>query len=700
MPLRALALTLALLFSAAAPPASASEAGTTLPLFNGRDLSGWSSFLADPVAKTADVWSVRDGMIVCRGEPVGFLFTKQKFTSFRLVVEWRWAPGTVVTRDRVPNSGVLMRISGDLRAIPRAIEAQLRSGDAGDVYGFWGMKVTGDPARARSRSGDPALGDMSGVAKSEGAENPVGQWNRYEILLDGTRLEVSVNGRKVNEATVADVVPGAIGLQSEGGEVHFRKVELTSLDATAAGRPVALSPEVRRFVAVDARRVVLTHVRVIDGTGSAAVADRNLVIEDGRIASITPAASVAEASGQLVLDRPGYSVLPGLVGMHDHLFHIARPNLRADGTADAPLLVPQMTFSAPRLYLAAGVTTIRTTGSVEPYADLNLARAIEEGRLPGPHVDVTAPYLEGSGSPFLQMHGLRDAADAHRMVEYWADQGATSFKAYMYITRDELAAAIAAAHAHGLKVTGHLCSVSYPEAAALGIDDLEHGFFVNTQLDPGKKPDECPATMGGPTLSAMDPAGDAAKQLFATLVEHHVAVTSTLPVFEHRVPNRPPLQPRLLEAASPQAREAFLLARSRRAAVPADGPLAEFRRGMALERAFVAAGGLLIAGPDPTGNGGTVPGFSDQRELELLVEAGFTPLEAIRIASYNGALYLGRQDRIGSLAVGRNADLVLVKGDPSTKIEDVENVELVFKDGIGYDPAKLLDSVRGHYGQY
>jgi imidazolonepropionase-like amidohydrolase len=468
----------------------------------------------------------------------------------------------------------------------------------------------------------------------------------------------------------------------------------------AAERPAALSPDVQRFVAIDAPRVVLTHVRVIDGTGAPATADRNVVIENGRIASIGPGAPVAEAKGQVVLDRSGYSVLPGLVGMHDHLYHIARPNLRADGSSEPPLIVPQMTFSSPRLYLAAGVTTIRTTGSVEPYADLNLARAIEEGRLPGPHVEVTAPYLEGSGSPFLQMHPLRDAADARRTVEYWADQGATSFKAYMFITRDELAAAIETAHARGLKVTGHLCSVTYPEAAALGIDDLEHGFFVNTELDPGKKPDECPATAGAPTLQAMAPHSDAAKQLIALLVERRVAVTSTLPVFEHRVPNRPPLSARVLEVMSSQAREAFLIARSRRAAAAADGPLAEFRRGMALERAFVAAGGLLLAGPDPTGNGGTVPGFADQRELELLVEAGFSPVEAIRIGTYNGALYLGRLDRIGSLAPGKNADLVLVKGDPSAQIDDVENVELVFKDGIGYDPGKLIDSVRGRYGQY
>jgi hypothetical protein len=145
-----------------------------------------------------------------------------------------------------------------------------------------------------------------------------------------------------------------------------------------------------------------------------------------------------------------------------------------------------MTFSAPRLYLANGVTTMRTTGSVEPYADLNVKSEIDAGRMAGPHMDVTGPYLEGPDSPFIQMHQLRNADDARRTVAFWADQGVTSFKAYMNITRAELKAAIDEAHRRHLKITGHLCSVTYPEAAALGIDDLEHGFFVNTQLDPGK----------------------------------------------------------------------------------------------------------------------------------------------------------------------------------------------------------------------
>ena len=150
------------------------------------------------------------------------------------------------------------------------------------------------------------------------------------------------------------------------------------------------------------------------------------------------------------------------------------------------------------------------------------------------------------------------------------------------------------------------------------------------------------------------------------------------------------------------AKEAFFLLRDRAAssAAPRVDPKLLWKNELALERAFVAAGGLLIAGPDPTGRGAVLPGFGDQRGIELLVEAGFSPVEAIKIATLNGAAYLGRDKEIGSIAQGKHADLVVIKGDPSKRIADVENVEIVFKDGVGYDPRKLLESVKGRYGQY
>lgn len=467
--------------------------------------------------------------------------------------------------------------------------------------------------------------------------------------------------------------------------------------------PAPIAPDLQQYVSVPAGKTALTHVRVIDGTGRAPVEDRTLLIDGATIVAVQPASAPVPA-GYRKLDGTGRTVLPGLVGMHNHLFYLQRPNLDATGHFEQPIIIPQMSFSAPRLYLANGVTTMRTTGSVETYTDLALKREIDAGRLIGPHLDVTGPYLEGAGAFFIQNHPISSPDDARKEVAFWADQGVNSFKAYMNISRAELGAAIDEAHKRNLKVTGHLCSVTYPEAVALGIDNLEHGFFVNTQLDPGKQPDKCSDGTGTPTLLKMAPGGPEAAALIKLLVDHHVAITSTLPVFEQSVPLHAPLQARQMGVLTPQAKEAYLYSRnltaSRAGTQRANDFTQAYKNDLGLERQFVAAGGLLIAGPDPTGNGGTIPGFADQREVELLVEAGFTPVEAIRIATLNGATYLGLADRIGSIAVGKQADLILVTGNPAATIADIENVVTVFKDGVGYDSAKLLDSVKGRFGQY
>ena len=496
-------------------------------------------------------------------------------------------------------------------------------------------------------------------------------------------------------------VLGAAGLLAPNAIAQHSPAKV---DMAAAILPPSAAPgkAVLPFVSAGEARIALTHVRVIDGTGAAPMEDRALLIEGGKIVAIL-AGNAAVPTGYRVIDASGQSVMPGIVGMHDHQFYIARPNLDASGHSDQPLMVPQMAFSSPRLYLAMGVTTLRTTGSVEPYTDLNMKAAIDRGDYPGPHMDVTGPYLEGGNSPFLQMHQLKGPEDARALVDYWADRGATSFKAYMNITRAELRAAVEAAHARGIKVTGHLCSISYPEAVALGIDDLEHGFWVNTQLDPGKAADVCPETSGAPTLTAMTADSGAARALIADLVAHRVAVTSTLPVFEMSSPGYRELPPKQLALMSVAARTDYLYVRQlslARSPARKEAAAKQWANELALERAFVAAGGLLIAGPDPTGGGQVLPGFGDARAIELLVQAGFTPVEAIRIGTLNGATYLGLADRIGSIAVGKDADLVLVQGDPSKDIGAIEAVVTVFKDGVGYDPAKLLESVRERYGQY
>lgn len=465
---------------------------------------------------------------------------------------------------------------------------------------------------------------------------------------------------------------------------------------------VPLDPALKEYVALDDGTIVLRQVRVIDGTGAPARDNQTVVIKDGKIAAIGGADLKAPA-GAKVLDLPGRTVFPGLVGMHNHLFYTASPNLEADGHSESPRTIPIMPFTSPRMYLAAGVTTMRTTGSMAGFTDLGVKRMIDTGQMLGPHLDVTAPYLDGAATQFYQIHPLTGTDDARKMVNFWADAGATSFKVYMNISRAELQAVTEEAHKRGLKVTGHLCSVSYPEAVAAGIDDLEHGFTANSQLDPDRKLDVCTRGATGKTLLAMQPDTPEADALIKLLVDNKVAVTSTLPVSEQGVPGHAPLDPRAMRTMSPKAREAYLYRRNLRNTPPGNevgDSLKGLQTDMALQRKFVAAGGLLIQGPDPTGNGGVLPGFGDQRGVELLVEAGFTPEQAIRIASFNGATYLGLADKIGSVAVGKNADLVVVNGNPAANIHDISKVEIVFKDGVGFDAERIMDSVEGRYGEY
>ena len=431
--------------------------------------------------------------------------------------------------------------------------------------------------------------------------------------------------------------------------------------------------------------VALTNVRVIDGTGAAAKENQTLVIKDGNIAQLGPSASVRPPEGATVVDLTGKSVVPGLIMVHEHLYYPTGGNVYA-----------QLGASFVRLYLAGGVTTMRTGGNVNGVMDIKMKQEIEAGRQAGPAIDATAPYLNGPNQ-FLQMHGLKDADDAKRQVEYWTAMGATSFKAYMNITRAQLRAAIAEAHKRRVKVTGHLCSVTYSEAADLGIDNLEHGFLASTDFVSDKQPDVCPGQgRGQQSITAVDENGDAFKALMKKLVDKKVALTSTLTVFETFTPGRP--KPPGLDVLVADLRAQYERVYERTSQNVQSNYAKLFPKAMALEHAFAKAGGLLIAGTDPTGSGGVIPGYSNQRQVELLVEAGFTPLEAIQISTLNGAKYLGRERRIGSLVVGKQADLVVVAGDPSKTIADIRNVETVFKNGVGFDPTKLIESVKGRVG--
>jgi enamidase len=458
-----------------------------------------------------------------------------------------------------------------------------------------------------------------------------------------------------------------------------------ALCVSAGAQRPAISNNIRQFVKVDAPAIAITHARVIDGTGAPARDDQTILIRDGNIASVGPSASIAVPEGVTTIDATGKTVMPGLVMVHEHLYYPTGSGVYG-----------QLGESFIRLYLAGGVTTMRTGGNVNGFMDLNLKRLVDSGQRAGPSIDATAPYLNGPNT-FVQMRVIADADDARRQVAYWADMGATSFKAYMQISRAALGAAIAEAHARGLKITGHLCSVTYAEAAALGIDNLEHGFAAATDFVADKLPDTCPGQGAGQqTIRDLDPASPQFRALVKTLIDRNVTLTSTLAVFETFTPKRP--MPPGVDVLVSDLRTQYERTYERVSQSATSTYTTLFPKLMALELAFARAGGTLIAGTDPTGSGGVIPGYSNQRTLELLVEAGFTPLEAIRIATHNGAKYLGRDPRTGTIAAGKQADLVLLAADPSTDITAVRQVDTVFRAGIGFDPVRLVESVRGRAG--
>ncbi|HJR62736.1 MAG TPA: amidohydrolase family protein [Gemmatimonadaceae bacterium] len=453
-------------------------------------------------------------------------------------------------------------------------------------------------------------------------------------------------------------------------------------------RPEQLSQQTReRYVAVTDSVVALTHVKVIDGTGAAPKDDQTIIIRGNRIAEVGPASRVRTPAGARVMELRGHTVIPGLVGMHDHLFYTA-----AGGRA------VQMGFTGPRLYLGSGVTTIRTTGGRSPYAEINTKAAIDSGRIPGPRVHLTAPYItggDGSGS----MAAIHSPEAARRFVAYWAAEGMTWIKAYTDISRADLGAAIDEAHKRGMKATGHLCSVSFQEAVDLEIDNLEHGMLVASDFAANKEADTCPAN-ATVSVAQANPTGPEAQAVIKKMVDNKVSMTSTLAVFEPFVPGRPTKDERTLEAMAPDLRTAYMRVRSELDSGKIKTPFTDsvFKRAMAFEKAFVDAGGLMASGVDPTGIGGALAGYGDQRNYELFIEAGFTPQQAVQIMTLNGAKILGVDDRLGTVAAGKLADLAVLNGDLTSNASVIRNVTTVFKDGVGYDSAKLLAAVKGRVG--
>jgi imidazolonepropionase-like amidohydrolase len=450
------------------------------------------------------------------------------------------------------------------------------------------------------------------------------------------------------------------------------------------------STQVNPFIKVPAGTIVLTDVKIIDGTGSAAKEHQSILIQHDRIAAIGNMKDIHLPPDATVIACAGKTVIPGLVMLHEHLYYTS--------PLEAFFNVSEMPFSFPRLYLAAGVTTLRTAGSIEPQTDLNMKRLIEEGKLTGPDMDITAPYIERKGFDIPALNVIKDSAEAAASVVFWSAKGCTSFKMYMHATTADLVAVVREAHRRGLKVTGHIGTITYREAAEAGIDNLEHGFMASSDFMPDKKTNELDYPAARKALISLNVNSPQMKDLIQLLVNKKVALTSTLPVFEPYT-GRENVHGGGEDALLPEIKEK-LATQWKQMQNKDSVSVGLFKKELQWEKQFYDAGGLLVAGTDPTGAGRTIAGYSNHREIELLAEAGFTALQAIKICTMNGAVYLGRTRDIGSIEKGKKADLVLIDGDIENDIQQIRKTEIVFKNGVGFDAKKMFDSVKGKVGLY
>ena len=449
-------------------------------------------------------------------------------------------------------------------------------------------------------------------------------------------------------------------------------------------QPQQLPPGIAPFVSVHHRVVALTHATLIDGTGAPARADHTVILRDSVIIDVGPSATTPIPADAFVLDLTGHSLIPGLVQLHEHTYF------------GGVRRITQMSVSGPLLYLAAGVTTAMTAGSQLPYHELNLKATVDARNMPGPRFHVTGPYLNGGPPRNAMSRNVNTPEEVRRVVAYWAEEGATWIKFLGAVRRDVLAAGIEEAHARGLRVTGHLCSVTFTEAATLGIDALQHGFITNSDYVPGKQPDECPA-QNMRVQADVDVASADVQQSIRAIVASGAAVVSTLGVYETFMPGRARLDTLALEMLEAETRAEV---EANHANIEATGLIVPDRllaKMMQWEREFVAAGGLLGAGSDPWGTG-FLPGFGNLRNYELLIEAGFSPETAVQIMTLNGARILGDDARVGSIIPGKLADLVVVRGNLATTPVAIHRVATVFQSGIGFDSGALREAARGRVG--
>lgn len=461
--------------------------------------------------------------------------------------------------------------------------------------------------------------------------------------------------------------------------IAFISLQLNAQDFT---------PQVKAFITVDTTIVAIKNVMIIDGTGGAIKKNQTIIIKNNKIETIGNTSKVVIPAETLIIDGTGKTVIPGLVMLHEHLFYTK--------FFEDWFSVGQMTFTFPRLYLAGGVTTMRTAGSIQPQTDLNVKQWIIEGKMTGPKMDVTSPFIEREGLPIAELGFIKDTKEVSEIVNFWADRGVTSFKLYNNVTKEDMKICIEEAHKRGLKVTGHLCSVTYEEASNLGIDNLEHGFRVSTDFIKNKDENICDPFEARTSFAEEPVDSPKINALIDTLIRNGTTITTTPNVF---VPytNRELIPGGGEDAVTPEVLKDVKNIYDRM--VNRDSlNVALYNKNLIWLKRFYDKGGYLAAGTDPTGAGRTVAGYANQHTLELLVEGGFPLVDVIKICTLNGAIYLEKQKVIGTVEVGKIADLIFINGDLETSIKNIRNMEIVFKDGVGFDSKKLFESVKGKVG--
>ena len=444
------------------------------------------------------------------------------------------------------------------------------------------------------------------------------------------------------------------------------------------------------------RPIAITGATLIDGSGRAPLADATIVIEGDRFSRVGPASAGPPPEGAEILDGRGRFVIPGLTDMHVHVLGPDR-------------------WHSP-LFLAAGVTTVLDLGGQLP--DLTALRdAIDTGALAGPRLLYTGPFLE-EGEPyagFAHMARRVDGAHIEDAIDELADAGVHAIKLYVTIKPGTAERACARARARGLRVFMHQQETWGADAAEAGVDCVEHMMVFGALAPEAIRPPEpgrlTPFEYGGwmwRWLADVDPRADAVSRLFDRLIAADTALDPTLVLFAARPgalgedvgdtrmddPERTPILP----ALPPRVREELVgrWAERRRAAAGASTTAADrMRKGwehlLALVDRFHRAGGTVLAGTDCP-NVAIVSGFSLHRELELLVRAGLSPMDALRAATSRAAARLDRGDEFGTIAPGFAADLVMLGGDPLTDIRNVRRIERVVARGRFHDPETLLSS--------